>query len=109
MVLIRTSTLSEQSYFILLSLADEPLHGYGIIKKIDELSEHRLKVAAGTLYGAIEKLKKDKLIFQIIEEDESRRKIYSLSESGLDMLEKDFKYLQQRYLVSKSILEKGGL
>jgi DNA-binding PadR family transcriptional regulator len=47
-----TKPLREQSYLILLALAPEPLYGYGIISAVRELSEGRITLGAGTLYGA---------------------------------------------------------
>lgn len=102
-------SLSEQSYFILLSLVSNPLHGYGIIKKVEEISNQRVVLAAGTLYGAIEKLKKENLIMQEKTEVDSRRKNYALTEQGKQILMDEFLTLQQRYTASKNILMKGGL
>ena len=51
-----TSGMREPTYFILAALQDGPLHGYGIIKRGEVLTDGRLKLAAGTLYGALERL-----------------------------------------------------
>jgi hypothetical protein len=48
--------LSESTYFVLASLIDGPLHGYGIIKRATEISDERVRLTAGTLYGALERL-----------------------------------------------------
>ena len=47
--------LTEAVYYILLSL-QKPLHGYGIIQVVGELSGGRVKLAPGTLYGALNSL-----------------------------------------------------
>ena len=47
--------LTEAVYYILLSL-DEPLHGYGIMQNVERLSGGRVRLAAGTLYGALNSL-----------------------------------------------------
>ena len=47
--------LTEAVYYILLALY-EPMHGYGIMHKVEELSQGRVRLAAGTLYGAINTL-----------------------------------------------------
>ena len=47
--------LTEAVFYILLSL-QKPLHGYGIIQNVEELSHGRVKLAAGTLYGALNSL-----------------------------------------------------
>ena len=48
--------LTEAVYYILLSLCS-PLHGYGIMQRVEEMSAGRVKLAAGTLYGALNILK----------------------------------------------------
>ena len=49
----KNSALTEAVYYILLSLFT-PLHGYGIMQKVEEMSDGRVKLAAGTLYGALQ-------------------------------------------------------
>jgi hypothetical protein len=49
---METSALTEGVFYILLSLV-EPLHGYGIMQKTEVLSHGRVRLAAGTLYGAL--------------------------------------------------------
>lgn len=53
--------LTETTYYVLLALL-EPAHGYLIMQKVEELSNHQVKIAAGTLYGAVENLLKQGLI-----------------------------------------------
>jgi DNA-binding PadR family transcriptional regulator len=48
--------MREPTYYILTTLIDGPLHGYGIIKRTEELSDGRIRLAAGTLYGALDRL-----------------------------------------------------
>ena len=48
--------LTESTYFILLSLSPEPKHGYAIMKEVQELSEGRVVLSTGTLYGALKRL-----------------------------------------------------
>lgn len=51
-----TETMREPTYFVLAALLDGRLHGYGIIKRAAELSGDRVRITAGTLYGAIDRL-----------------------------------------------------
>lgn len=51
-----TGALARPTYFILAALLDGPLHGYGIIKRVEELSGGELRVRAGTLYAALDRL-----------------------------------------------------
>ena len=53
--------LTETTYYVLLALL-EPAHGYLIMQKVEELSNQQVKIAAGTLYGAVENLLKQGLI-----------------------------------------------
>ena len=69
----RFSPLTEATFYILLSLI-RPLHGYGIIKKVEEMSNGRVELAAGTLYGALNTLLENKLIFLIGEDKENKRR-----------------------------------
>lgn len=71
--------LTEATYYILLALA-EPLHGYAVMKKIEELSEGTVIVGAGTLYNAVSKLEQEGLIAKVQEDD--RRKFYHLTQKG---------------------------
>ena len=48
--------LREPTFLILLSLSPGPKHGYAILKEVESLSEGRVKLSTGTLYGAIERL-----------------------------------------------------
>ncbi|MFI7534537.1 PadR family transcriptional regulator [Streptosporangium sp. NPDC049376] len=48
--------VSEPTYSILACLLDGPLHGHGVIKQTLELSENRVRLPVGTLYGALDRL-----------------------------------------------------
>lgn len=75
--------LTESTYYILLALI-EPLHGYAVMQKVEEISEQTVTVGPGTLYGAFSTLEKEGLIVKV--EDDGRRKSYSLTAKGLDVL-----------------------
>ncbi len=76
-----TIVLTEAVYYILLSLF-EPLHGYGIMQKVEQLSRGRVRLAAGTLYGAINTLLEKRWIRALPEESNSRKKEYVILEEG---------------------------
>jgi DNA-binding PadR family transcriptional regulator len=82
--------LTESTYYILLSLV-EPLHGYGIMQKVDVLSEGTVAIGPGTLYGALQVLEKENLIVKVGEEE--RRKIYELTAKGRHILQKQVERL----------------
>jgi DNA-binding PadR family transcriptional regulator len=48
--------LTEVTYFILVSLAPSPRHGYAIMKDVRSLSHQRVNLSTGTLYGALKRL-----------------------------------------------------
>ena len=75
--------LTESTYYIMLSLV-EPLHGYGVMQKVKEISQGTVSVGPGTLYGAFSTLEGEKLIIKIKEED--RRKSYVLTPKGKKVL-----------------------
>ena len=100
------SPLTEATFYILLSLV-KPLHGYGIIKKVDEMSNGRLKLAAGTLYGALNTLLDNKLIVLIGEDEKnSRRKIYKMTELGEQLMQYELKRLKE--MLDNGMDEMGG-
>jgi DNA-binding PadR family transcriptional regulator len=72
------------SYFVLASLMDGPLHGYAISARARELSDGEIRLAAGTLYGALERMAARGLV-QVDREAtvEGRlRRYYRLSDQG---------------------------
>ncbi|WP_394233792.1 PadR family transcriptional regulator [Niallia oryzisoli] len=94
--------LTETTYYILLSLL-EPAHGYLIMQKVEELSNQQVRIAAGTLYGAIENLLKQQLI-QSVKSEDKRRKTYVITEKGIEVLHLDFSRMQHMISVTKSLL-----
>lgn len=76
--------MTDASYFILASLQAGPLHGYGIIKRAELLSDGHVSLSAGTLYGAIDRLMAAELIELDSEEivDGRARKSYVLTGVG---------------------------
>ncbi|MCP5030530.1 MAG: PadR family transcriptional regulator [Actinomycetia bacterium] len=76
--------MREPTYFVLLTLLGGPLHGYGIAKRAEALSEGRVRLAAGTLYGALDRLT-DQGLISVDSEDlvnGRRRRYYRISQSG---------------------------
>ncbi|MFF1918937.1 PadR family transcriptional regulator [Streptomyces sp. NPDC058239] len=68
--------LTEPQYFILAALMDGPLHGYGIIKAAEQATDGRLRIAVGTLYGALERMERAGLVaasHEVIVDGRARR------------------------------------
>src|SRR5437016_1764835 len=80
--------LSEPVLLILLSLAEEPRHGYAILKDVEELSNGRVRMSTGTLYGALRRMLDDRWIERSQELDAPRDRLaYRLSSTGRQTLE----------------------
>lgn len=86
--------LTEATYYILLSLY-EPQHGYGIMQQTEEMSGGRVRLAAGTLYGALTTLCDKGWIILVPSDDGSRRKEYRLTQRGLDILKGEVRRLRE--------------
>ena len=86
--------LTEATYYILLSLV-QPRHGYGIMQRAESLSGGRVRLAAGTLYGALNTLCDKGWILQLPAPDDSRRKDYKLTELGLKVLKNEAARLRE--------------
>ena len=80
--------LSEPVFFILTSLANQPRHGYALLRDIQQLSDARVVLSTGTLYGALRRLLEDGLIERFKQKDKSRDKqAYKLTAEGLRQLQ----------------------
>ena len=91
-----TTALTEAIYYILLAL-QEPLHGYGIMQKTSSMSNGRLVLSAGTLYGAIANLLEKRWITPCGEssDTEGRRKMYQITDKGQEVLMAEFERLEE--------------
>ncbi|GAA4842776.1 PadR family transcriptional regulator [Paenibacillus vulneris] len=94
--------LTETVYYILLALM-EPAHGYLIMQKVEELSRGQVRMAAGTLYGAVENLLKLQFI-EPVQSDDSRRKVYAITDKGREILRLDLERMIHMIEVTKPIL-----
>ena len=97
--------LTEAVYYILLSLY-KPLHGYGIMQNVDQLSNGRVKLAAGTLYGAISTLLEKGWIKALPSEENSRKKEYQITQQGRESVDREIIRLKE--LVANGEMVTGG-
>ncbi|CAM5223813.1 PadR family transcriptional regulator OS=Ureibacillus acetophenoni OX=614649 GN=SAMN05877842_10373 PE=4 SV=1 [Ureibacillus acetophenoni] len=86
--------LTEGVYYILLALY-EPRHGYGIIQLTEQLTESRVKLGAGTIYGAIKTLLDKGWIRSV--DDDGRKKEYMITSLGKEMIEYEISRLKELY------------
>jgi DNA-binding PadR family transcriptional regulator len=88
--------LTEPVFLILASLAEKPRHGYALMKDIEDLSEGRVRLSTGTLYGAIRRLLEDGWIERFAQKDTSRDKqTYRLTAVGRGQLKAEVVRMKQ--------------
>ncbi|MBQ2228636.1 MAG: helix-turn-helix transcriptional regulator [Firmicutes bacterium] len=92
--MIENMALTESTYYILLSLVS-PQHGYGIMQQAEALSNGRVRLAAGTLYGALSAMVDKGGIRQLPVEEGSRKKEYQLTEKGRSVLDNEVARLRE--------------
>jgi len=93
-----SSPLNPATLHILLSLAGEDLHGYGIMQEVARQSEGKYKLGPGTLYDNLQKLMARSLIQQVAhraDDDDPRRRYYRLTPQGRSVLNTEVKRLEQ--------------
>lgn len=109
--MIKNQPMTEGIYYILLSLLT-PNHGYGIIQSTLELTNGRVELGAGTLYGAINNLLEKGWITLYSEEKESRKKKeYVITKIGRAALEEELERLTELVENGRKLTEspeKGG-
>lgn len=96
--------LTESTYYILLSLY-QPRHGYGIMQETEALSGGRVRLAAGTLYGALNALCEKGWISPLPMESGSRKKEYQLTKTGLEVLKRELARLEELAANGRTILK----
>ena len=97
--------LTEAVYYILLSLM-EPMHGYGIMQNVETLSSGRVRLAAGTLYGAINTLLERGWITALPGARDSRKKEYQITDLGKEAVAAEITRLQELLKNGRQIM--GG-
>jgi DNA-binding PadR family transcriptional regulator len=93
----RQRAITEPSYFVLAALLDGRLHGYGIIKKAAEQSNGRVRLTAGTLYGALDRLTDQQLVTVVGHEQVAgrTRRYYQLTDHGIQALQREAARMEQ--------------
>lgn len=87
--------VSEPVLLILLSLAEQPRHGYAILQDTERMSNGRVRLSTGTLYGALGRLLDDGWIERIREQDTPRgRQAYRLTARGSRNLQQEINRLK---------------
>ncbi|EPH03692.1 hypothetical protein HMPREF1654_01552 [Streptococcus intermedius SK54 = ATCC 27335] len=90
--------MTETGFYILFCLQKER-HGYSITQKVKQLTEGQLSISPGTMYGTLAKMEKDGLIAFVREEE--KRKLYSITKLGRQILELEIQRIERLYRNSK--------
>ena len=103
--------LTETTFLILLSLSSGKKHGYWIMQDVERLSEGRISLGTGTLYGALGRLLDQGWIERVDEEQESGRprKVYALSDLGRRILEAEAERLRSLLSAARLRLAEGDV
>lgn len=89
--------MTETAFYILLCLK-KPNHGYGIVQTVERLTDGAIRLAPGTMYGSLSKMEKDGLIRFIREEE--KRKIYQITDLGLEVLQIELNRIECLYRIA---------
>ena len=101
--------LSETAFLILLSLAPQPKHGYAIMKNVEQLSEKRVIMSTGTLYGALKRMLDQGWIERVnqVEQNGRGQKAYTLTRLGKMILEAEIDRMDQLVSAARMRPAKG--
>ncbi len=91
-VLKKFLPMSETAFYILLSLA-KPRHGYGIIGQVEKMTQGRIKLGSGTVYGTLKKMQKSEII--CVYSDEERKTVYEITDIGKALLNAEIERLME--------------
>lgn len=104
------ASIRRPSFLILSALAAGPLHGYAVIKEVARLSDDRVRLAAGTLYAALDRLTDEDLIEVDREETVNGRprRYYRLTRTGADALAAAAEQMRHDALLATQRLRRAG-
>jgi DNA-binding PadR family transcriptional regulator len=98
---LESESITPAVFYILLSLTVNKLHGYEIMKKVSENSNSKIKLGPGTLYGAIKRLVEEGLIVEDKDINTERRRYYSITKKGREVLRVELERFSQALKVAK--------
>ncbi len=104
-----TSPLREPTYFVLTALAAGPAHGYRILRAVEDLSGGRVRMRAGTLYAALDRLERDGYIRFVGTDSDGGppRRSFALTDSGRELLTAEVDRLRANADVGHAMLRQG--
>ena len=99
-----SGALTESIFYILLRL-HSPAHGYALMKDIAQMTDDRLNLGAGSLYGALDTLQKRGWIKSLDEYPQDRKKEYIITDTGKEFFERDLVRLEEMLQNAKKVKE----
>jgi DNA-binding PadR family transcriptional regulator len=99
-----TGALTEPVFYILLRL-HSPAHGYALMKDIAEMTDGRVNIGAGSLYGALDTLQKKGWIRALDEYPRDRKIEYIITDRGKQFFEKELSRLEEMLQNAKEVKE----
>lgn len=88
--------MTEAMYYVLLALMNESAHGYQLMSDINDISNGRINLGPGTLYGILGRFLDDGYV--IIIEESRRRKVYEITELGEEALRNEYRRITNMVL-----------
>jgi len=104
---VKGGALTEVTFFILLALY-EKMHGYGIMQFVEEKTEGRLVLGAGSLYGALNNLQEKGWITPV-DDGESRKKEYVITKRGKEIAEAELQRMKELVKIAEQIIGGDGI
>ena len=101
---VKSGALTEVTFFILLALY-QARHGYAIMQFVEEKTNGRLMIGAGSLYGALDSLSKKGWI-TVHDDSDVRKKEYIITDDGRRVAERELKRIQSLACIAEDII--GG-
>lgn len=92
--------MTETGFYILLCL-QQPMHGYGIVQQVEQLTDGEIRLSPGTMYGTLSKMEKDRIISFVREEE--KRKIYCITELGREVLQMEMRRIKRLFRNVKEV------
>ena len=98
--------LTETIFYVLLALG-APLHGYGIMQRVNELTAGRVALGAGTLYGALTNLTEKGWIRPLPGAADDRKKEYVITDAGRKIVAGELERLDELLLNGRRVMQEG--
>ena len=104
----QSEPLTESYFYILLCLYAGDNHGYGIMQMTEQLSDGRVRIGSGTMYGATGNMLKKGWIAECPTQDGERRRMYHLTEAGREVCLAEYRRIAALTASAAQIIETAG-